>query len=66
MFKNIGQWAILLILVAAIIIIVFIACAAMGVVIPAWVQHVGWVLVIAFVCIGAIKLLMGGGMPPAA
>ncbi len=64
MFNNIGQWAILLILVAAIIIIVFIACAAMGVVIPGWVQHVGWVLIIAFVCIGAIKLLMGGGVPP--
>lgn len=64
MFKNIGQYAILLILIAAIIIITLIACAAMGVVIPVWVARIFWVLAIAFVAIGAIKLLTGGSVPP--
>jgi len=65
MLANIGKYAILFIFVAAIIVIAFIAATAMGVAIPAWVQHVFWVLVIAFVCIGAIKLLMGTSPPPA-
>jgi len=57
MFKNVGYYAILLILVAAIVMVVMIACRAMGVAIPAWVEQIAWVLVIAFVAIGAIKIL---------
>lgn len=65
MLGKVGQYAILLIFVAAVIVIAFIACTAMGVIIPGWVINVFWVLVIAFVCIAAIKLLMGGSIPPA-
>jgi len=66
MLKNLGGWAILLIILAAVVAIVLIACRAMGVGIPPWVISVGWVLVIAFVCVGAVKLLTGGGVPPVA
>lgn len=66
MLKNLGGWAILLIILAAVVAIVLIACRAMGVPIPGWVVNVGWVLVIAFVCVGAIRLLTGSGVPPVA
>lgn len=51
--------AITVILVAAVVAIVFVACRAMGVAIPGWVVQVFWILVIAVVCIFAIKLLLG-------
>jgi hypothetical protein len=56
---GIAGLAIWIILVAAIAAIVFIACKAMGVAIPPWVVQVFWVLVIAVVCIVAIKFLVG-------
>lgn len=65
MLKTIGDYAILLIVLAAIVAVAFVACTAMGVTIPGWVVHVFWILVICIVCVGAIKLLMGGRLPPA-
>jgi hypothetical protein len=56
---GIAGLAIWIILVAAIAAIVVIACKAMGVAIPPWVVQVFWVLVIAVVCIVAIKFLVG-------
>jgi hypothetical protein len=56
---GIAGLAIWIILVAAIAAIVFIACKAMGVAIPPWVVQVFWVLIIAVVCIVAIKFLVG-------
>ena len=64
MLQNIGQYVILLIFIVAVVAIGFTACAAMGIAIPSWVIHVFWIVVIAFVCIGAIRLLTGGGIPP--
>ena len=56
---GIAGLAITIIFVAAVCAIVFIACKAMGVEIPGWVVQVFWVLVIAFVCVFAIKFLLG-------
>jgi hypothetical protein len=56
---GIAGLAIWLILLAAVVAIVFIACRAMGIAIPGWVVQVFWIVVIAFVCIFAIKLLLG-------
>lgn len=56
---GIAGLAIWIIIVAAIAAIVFVACKAMGVAIPAWVIQVFWILVIAVVCILAIKFLVG-------
>lgn len=52
---GLGIW---IILVAAVVAVVFIACKAMKIVIPDWVTQVLWVLVIAAVCIWAIKFLL--------
>lgn len=53
-----GGLAIAIIILAAVFIIVAIALRQMGVAIPAWVQQVFWVVVVAFVCIAAIKFLL--------
>lgn len=50
--------AVWIIIVAAVVAIVFIACKAMGVTIPGWVVQVLWILVIAAVCVWAVKFLM--------
>jgi hypothetical protein len=56
---GIAGLAIWIIIVAAIAAIVFVACKAMGVAIPGWVVNVFWIVVIAVVCILAIKFLVG-------
>jgi hypothetical protein len=56
---GIAGLAIWVIIVAAIAAIVFVACKAMGVAIPGWVVNVFWIVVIAVVCILAIKFLVG-------
>lgn len=55
---GVGQIAIAVIVILAIVAIVAIAVRAMNVPIPAWVWHVLGVLVVAFVCILAVRLLM--------
>ena len=55
---GIAGMAIWVIIVAAVIAIVYIACRQMGVAIPAWAVQVFWVLVVAVVCIFAIKFLL--------
>lgn len=49
--------AILIVGIAAIVALVTIALRKFGVAIPDWVVQVFWVLVVAFVVIGAIKLV---------
>lgn len=56
--SGIAGLAIYIVLIAAVIAVVLIACRAMGVVIPPWVTQVLWIVVIAAVCIWAIKFLM--------
>lgn len=55
---GIAGMAIWVIIVAAVVAIALIACRAMGVPIPGWVVQVFWVVIIAIVCVFAIKLLM--------
>lgn len=56
---GIAGLAVTVIIIAAVVAIVFVACKAMGVSIPGWVVHVFWIVVIAIVCILAIKFLVG-------
>lgn len=56
---GIGGLAVMVILVAAVVAIVFVACRQMGVAIPAWVIQIFWILIVAVVCIAAIKFLLG-------
>ncbi len=55
---SIADIAIAVIVIAAIVAIVFIALRQYGVSIPPWIVQVFWVLIAAFVCIFAIRLLM--------
>ena len=55
---TIGHWAMLIILIAAIVGVVFVITRACGVSIPEWVVHVFWILLAAFVGILAIKFLL--------
>jgi hypothetical protein len=51
--------AIWVIIIAAVIAIVFVALRKFGIAIPEWVVQVFWIVVVAIVCIVAIKFLVG-------
>lgn len=55
---NIGQLAIYIVLIAAIVALVFVALKQFNVSIPPWVVQVFWILVVAYVVIFAIKLVL--------
>ena len=59
----IGGWTIVQVLIAVIIIaavigIVYVALQQFGVAIPDWAKKVFWIVVVAVVCIFAIKVLI--------
>ncbi len=51
------------IIAAALLAICLVALPAMGISIPAWAMQVLWIIVIALVCIFAIKFLLGDKSP---
>jgi hypothetical protein len=55
---SIGQIAIAVVIVAAVVALVYIALRQFGIAIPDWVVQVFWVLIVAFVIIFAIKLVL--------
>lgn len=55
---TVAGWAIAIVVIAALVALVLIALRQFNVTIPAWVQNVGWVLIVAAVVIGAIRILM--------
>lgn len=55
---GVGEIAIFVVVVAAIIALVYIGLTQFGVKIPGWVMQIFWVLVVAFVVIFAIRLLL--------
>ncbi len=55
---GIGEIAIAIVLIAAIVALVWIALVQFKVSIPAWVIQVFWVLAVCFVVIFAIRLVM--------
>lgn len=55
---SIGQIAIAIVIIAAVVALVYIALNKFGVAIPDWVKQVFWICVIAFVVIFAIRLVM--------
>ena len=56
---SIGEIAIAIIIIAAVVAIVYVALAKFGIAIPAWVIQVFWIVVVAGVCIMAIRILLG-------
>lgn len=55
---SIGDIAIAVVVICAIVGVVIVATRAMGVVIPAWAKTVLWICLIAVVAIVAIRFLM--------
>jgi hypothetical protein len=55
---SIGQIAIMVVIVAAVVALVYIALRQFGIAIPEWVVQVFWVIVVAFIVICAIKLVL--------
>lgn len=55
---GVGSIAILVVVIAAVVALVYIALRQFQVTIPAWVVQVFWVLVVCFVIIFAIRLVL--------
>lgn len=55
---SIGEMAIMVVIIAAVVALVAIALRKFGVAIPDWVVQVFWVLVVAVVVIFAIRFVM--------
>jgi len=55
---GIGEIAIYIVIVAAVVALVYVALRQFGITIPPWVVTVFWILVVAFVIIFAIRLVM--------
>jgi hypothetical protein len=56
---SIIQVIIFLVIVIAIIGVLYVVMQATGVKLPPWVIQIGWIVLVAFVAILAIKLLWG-------
>ncbi len=55
---SVANIAIAIVIIAALVALVLVALRQFGIAIPAWVQQIFWILIVAFVVIFAIKLLM--------
>jgi hypothetical protein len=59
--NSIGELAIWVVIVSAVVALMYIALREFGIAIPGWVVHAFWVVLVAVVIIFAIKLVMGIG-----
>lgn len=55
---SITQWLIAVVILAACVALVIVALRQFNISIPAWVQQVFWIIVVAAVVVGAIRLVM--------
>ena len=62
--KSIAGWAIWIVICAAIVAVVFVACNAFGIVIPGWIITLLWICVGAAIVVAVITFLarLGGGV----
>ena len=56
---SIGEIAIAIVIIAAVVALVYVALKEFGVSIPGWVVRCFWIVVICFVVIFCIRLVMG-------
>ncbi len=61
---TIAGWAIWLVCALAIAALVYVFVQVSGVAIPWWVSTVLWILLVAFIIIGAIRLVSRWGSNP--
>ncbi len=55
---SIAGIAIMLVIIIAIVGVVIVVIRVSGISIPQWIIHIGWILLVAFIAIFAIRLLM--------
>ena len=55
---SLGQLAIAVVIIAAVVALVYVALRQFGITIPPWVVQVFWIIVVAFVVIAAIKIVL--------
>ena len=55
---GLGEWAIAIVMLAAIIALVCVALRKFEIKIPDWVQQVFWIVLVALVVIAAIRLVL--------
>ena len=55
---SVGEIAIAIVVIAAIVACVYVALSKFGVAIPDWVKTLFWIIVVAFAVIFCIRLLM--------
>jgi hypothetical protein len=55
---SLGELAIMVVVLAAVCALVFVALRQFGIAVPGWVVQVGWILVVALVVILAIRFVM--------
>jgi hypothetical protein len=53
-----GEIAIAVVVIAAVIGLVMVACRQFGVAVPSWLVQVLWIVAVAFVCIVAIRIVL--------
>lgn len=56
---SIVELAILIVVIAAVVALVYVALNQFGVAIPGWVVQIFWIIVVAFCVIAAIRLVAG-------
>ena len=63
--NTIAGWAIWLVICAAIIAAVYVACQQFGIIIPGWIITLFWICVAAALIVAVIRFLasLGGGSP---
>ncbi len=62
--NTISAWAIWIVCALAIAALVYVFVQVSGVAIPWWVSTVLWILLVAFIVIGAIRLVSRWGSNP--
>lgn len=55
---GIGEFIILIVVIAAIVAIMYVALARFGIAIPSWVIQIFWIVVVAAVAIFAIRFVL--------
>lgn len=55
---SIGEIAIAIVIIAAVVAVVYVALKQFGIAIPQWVIQIFWIIVVAIVAILAIRFLL--------
>jgi hypothetical protein len=55
---SVGELAIIVVIIAAVCALVWVALRQFGVAVPAWIQQVVWIIVVAVVVVAAIRLVL--------